>query len=431
VVGAYFANWDIYGRGYFPKQIPAGKLNTLLYAFGTPMQDGTCVSSDHWADYERPYPPEQSVDGVGDDSTNPDQHLYGNFNQLRKLKAQNPGLKLLISIGGFSLSKFFSDAAATPESRAKFVASCIDTFIKGNLPGNEWPPSAGGPGAAAGLFDGIDIDWEYPGLDVGNGNDHSPADTHNATLLFREFRAQLDALGAQTGKHYLLTAALPAGNVNSRQFELADVSRTVDWINLLTFDFHGSWDQHTDFNSPFFLDPFEVFDPAPPASRVAWNTLGTVLMYIGKGVSPSKLVVGVPFYAKQYIRVGTGNRGLYQTFDDTGLDVNAPNWDANPTPTYHDLVDNGGILSRDGVGQHGYTRFWNPFAREPWLFSPSAPHTLATGSVTTPTFISYDDPRSLAERTRLVDQLHLRGVWAWEISQDDDAHDLVNAIAAG
>jgi chitinase len=431
VVGAYFASWDIYDRGYFPKQIPASKLTTLFYAFAAPAQDGTCGILDPWADYQRPYAAEQSVDGVPDDPANLDQHLFGNFNQLRKLKARNPGLQILISLGGFTQSTYFSDVAATPASRAKFVSSCIDTFIKGDLPGGSWPPGAGGQGAAAGVFDGIDVDWEYPGLDVGNQAHHSPADTHNATLLFREFRSQLDALGSQTGKHYLLTAALPAGNVNSQQFELADVSRTVDWINLLTFDFHGPWDRHTDFNSPFFIDPFEVFDAPPPASRTAFTTLGTVLLYIGKGVSPSKLVVGVPFYARQYVRVGTANHGLYQTFDNTGLDPNSLQWDRTPTPTYHDLIDNAGIVSRDGVGQNGYTRFWNPFTRVPWLFSPSASHAFASGAVVTPTFISYDDPRSLAERTRLVDQLHLRGVWAWEISQDDDAHDLVNAIAAG
>src|SRR5438477_197456 len=83
--------------------------------------------------------------------------------------------------------------------------------------------------------DRINIDWEYPGIDPGNGADHSPADKHNATLLFQEFRSQLDAYGATTGKHYLLTADLPAGNVNSSgSFELADVAQTVDWVNLLT-----------------------------------------------------------------------------------------------------------------------------------------------------------------------------------------------------
>src|SRR5204863_7027015 len=146
----------------------------------------------------------------------------------------------------------------TPQA---FVAWCVDLLLKGNLPSDPatiWPPSAGGPGAAAGVFDGIDIDWEYSGIDPGNGADHSPADVHNATLLLQEFRRQLDTYGATTGKHYLLTADLPAGNVNSSgSWELAAVADTTDWINLMTFDFHGSWDTRTDFNSPLAGDPKE------------------------------------------------------------------------------------------------------------------------------------------------------------------------------
>ena len=132
VVAGYFAQWDIYGRGYHPKDIPADKLTHVIYAFAAPDASGHCASVDPWADYQRPYPAEESVDGVADD---PGQALFGNFNQLRELKAAHPGLKVLLSIGGFTLSTYFSDVAATPESRAAFAQSCIDEFIDGNLPG--------------------------------------------------------------------------------------------------------------------------------------------------------------------------------------------------------------------------------------------------------------------------------------------------------
>src|SRR6184192_1470460 len=111
----------------------------------------------------------------------------------------------------------------------------------------------------------------------------SPADTHNATLLLQEFRRQLDAAGAATGTHYLLTADLPAGNVNAARFELPAATGALDWVNLLTLDYHGSWDSTTDFNSPFSLDPFEPA-LAPPASKATWNTVGTVLYYLAHGV---------------------------------------------------------------------------------------------------------------------------------------------------
>ena len=314
VRAAFFTNWSRYARGYFVKQIPADKLNVLDYAFGAPTAAGTCGLTDPWSDYEAPTGADQSVDGVADDSANPNQHLYGNFNQLLKLKAAHPNLRVVMSLGGWTGSKYFSDVAATAATRQAFVASCVDLLLKGNLPFDPatiWPPSAGGPGAAAGVFDGIDIDWEYPGIDPGNGADHSPADVHNATLLLQEFRRQLDAYGATTGKHYLLTADLPAGNVNSSgSWELAPVSRTVDWINLLTFDFHGSWDAWTDFNSPFSLDPKS---PAVPGALMStWSTAGTVDYYLANGVSPDKLVVGVPFYGKEYVGVPGINNGLFQ-----------------------------------------------------------------------------------------------------------------------
>src|SRR3954454_2156454 len=211
VVSAYFADWDVYGRGYYVKDIPADKLNVIQYAFGVPGFDpatGTpsCNVLDPWADYQQVYwTGDNTVDGVADDPSDPDQHLFGSFNQLRKLKAANPHLKVEISLGGWSKSTWFSTVASTPELRQSFVASCIDTFIKGNLPGGGWNEGAGGDGAAAGVFDGIDLDWENPGKDPGNGAHHSPADRANATLPLQEFRRQLDAFGKQTETRYLLT----------------------------------------------------------------------------------------------------------------------------------------------------------------------------------------------------------------------------------
>src|SRR5947209_4541540 len=154
VVTAYFADWDVYGRGYFVKNIPADKLNVIQYAFGVPTFDQTtgtpgCGILDPWADFQQVYwTGDNTVDGVADDVNNPDQHLFGNFNQLRKLKAAHPGLKVEISLGGWTKSTYFADVAATPERRAAFVTSCINTFIKGNLPTGGWPTQAGGDGAA-------------------------------------------------------------------------------------------------------------------------------------------------------------------------------------------------------------------------------------------------------------------------------------------
>src|ERR671937_618882 len=393
VHAVFFANWDRYARGYFVNQIPACRLNVVDYAFAMPAADGTCALSDPWSDYQAPtWSGDNSVDGVADDPSNPDQHVFGNFNQLLKLKAAHPGLQVVMSIGGWTLSKYFSDVAATAASRQAFVQSCIDP---------------------------------------GNGADHSPADKHNATLLLQDFRSQLDAYGATTGKHYLLTVDGPAGNVNSSgSWELADVAQTTDWINLLTFDFHGLWDSWTDFNSPFSLDPKEPL-VGGAAIQSTWTTKGTVDYYLANGVPADKLVLGVPFYGKRYVGVPSANNGLYQSFVPQG-------WPDNDSPTFHQLVDTGLTdgnltvigstalappknLGADDRAINGFAWYWNGPAGAPWVYNP----TLDGG-----TFISYMDPHGGLERVQLASARHPRGLFAWEVSQDDDANDLVAAMTA-
>ncbi|RHA44352.1 glycoside hydrolase family 18 protein [Cellulomonas rhizosphaerae] len=432
VVTAYFADWDVYGRGYYVKDIPVDKLNVIQYAFGVPKYDpatgaASCDVLDPWADYQQVYwGPENTVDGVADNPSNPDQHLFGNFNQLQKLKAANPHLKVEISLGGWTKSTWFSTLASTPELRKSFVSSCIDTFIKGNLPGGGWPENAGGEGAAAGLFDGIDIDWEYP-TQVADGNVNvGPADRHNATLLAAEFRKQLDEYGKTTGKHYLLTAALPAATSANKYFELKAISKYFDWDNVMTYDYNVASGPKASHNTLFTPDPRD-----PNAKNLTWNTTGTVAYYLLNGVPANKIVVGVPFYGQQYLRTSTKNNGLYSAFDNTGTDSNSLVVDVAPQPTYHALVDEGGYVNSAGtVGGKGYQAFWNPLAGEPYLFNPAASHpNLTTGAATVPTLIAFSSPKSIGERTKLVKALGLRGAMAWEISQDSNDHALINALA--
>src|SRR5258708_4646892 len=126
----YFIQWGIYGRQYYVKNLEtsgqAARLTHINYAFGNVDASGKCVSADPWADYQRPVSAEESVDGV---AGGPGQALSGNFNQLRKLKLKHPDLKVLLSLGGWTLSANFSNAALTDESRKALVKSCIDTFM--------------------------------------------------------------------------------------------------------------------------------------------------------------------------------------------------------------------------------------------------------------------------------------------------------------
>ncbi|MEO7119031.1 MAG: glycoside hydrolase family 18 protein [Candidatus Limnocylindrales bacterium] len=414
VVVAYFSSGNIYSATdpYYPKDIPADKITHINYAFAKPESNGTCVLGDPWADYQRPFPAAQSVDGVADISG---QALMGNFNQLRKLKLAHPGLKLFISIGGWTFSDWFSNAAVSASARQTFVQSCIDMFIRSD-------------GVAAGVFSGIDIDWEYPVCCGEAGNINRPDDRHNATLLFKEFRAQLDALGAETGRQYLLTAAIPPGNLRSAgSFELARLSRILDWINLMGYDFHGQWEDTTNFDSPFRLDPA---DPTAPGLRPYWNVKGTVDFFRSEGVAATKLVLGIPFYGKQYIGVATSGHGLYQPFDDSALGDGDEAWQRDTQPGYHALVDIAGIVSGPTlsgptpVGRRGFTRYWNSAAGEPFLWSSADERN----GVATSVFISYEDPRSVNERVKYIERQGLRGAMIWEISLDTVDHDLIKVV---
>ncbi|MDQ1709336.1 MAG: chitinase, partial [Frankiaceae bacterium] len=135
---------------------------------------------------------------------------------------------------------------------------------------------------------------------------------------------------------------------------------------------------------------------------------------------------------KQYIRTGTANRGLYQPYDNTGLSVDTLQWDLTPNPTYHDLVDVSGVLTAGGAltpagAAAGWTLNWSTAAGEPWLYNAAAAHPAAAGG-SSPTFISQETPASIAERTALIQRYGLRGGFAWEVSQDSNAGDLIGAF---
>src|SRR5919204_2671549 len=245
VVG-YYIEWGIYGRNYKVKDVKASgsadRLSVINYAFGNVAPDNTgnvvCKLGDEWADYQKPWTADESV--TGDEITWP-RRILGNFEELQALKAQYPQLKVVISLGGWTWSKYFSDAALTKESRERFVASCIDLFIKGNIPDPGWG-GMGGSGAAAGLFDGIDIDWEWPGSEGNAGNIIRPQDKANYARLLAEFRQQLHAYGKAAHKDYLLTAFLPASSAKiDAGLQVPDIFGFLDFATVQGYDFHGAW----------------------------------------------------------------------------------------------------------------------------------------------------------------------------------------------
>jgi chitinase len=335
---AYFTQWGIYANATYPKSLEtsgqAGKLDFIQYAFEnidpvnkTCFEANSAASQDEsnpnagdgagdvFADYQKSYDAASSVDGVADVWNQP---IAGNFNQLKKLKAKHPNLKILVSIGGWTYSKYFSDVAASDAARKKFVTSCVDMFIKGNLPALG---GFGGPGTGAGVFDGIDIDWEYPGSPGGHtGNHYTAADKQNFTLLLAELRSQLDAYGASVGKKLYLTAAVPAGQDKIQYIETNKVGQYLDYANAMTYDMHGAWETTTNLQDPLYSSPSDPFTVGTSGQKysvdaavTAWTT-GDSAFGIPGGFPAGKLVLGYPLYYRGWAGVPAGQKhGLYQS----------------------------------------------------------------------------------------------------------------------
>ena len=393
---AYFTQWGIYS-GFMEKNLvssgTAGRLTILDYAFSNISPDLQCASGDTWADYQRPFAASESVNGQADSYG---QTLAGNFNQLRELKQLYPNLKIMMSIGGWTWSTHFS-AAAEPQNRAAFVKSCIDEFILGNLPQVDGDPS-GGPGAAANIFDGFDIDWEYPD-NPGNGNPYGPQDTVNFTGLLQEFHNQLDALGRQTGKHYLLSAALPSGQDKYENIQLGKIGKYLDYGNLLTYDMHGPWNATgpADFNAPLFCDPR---DPSlAPANTYCINH--AVVDFLKAGFPAHKLVLGIPLYGHGWTNVPNVDHGLFQS-----------------SPNMQPASLGGGTANYNQLVTLNMTRYWDPLAMTAWYYDGT-------------NFWSYDDPASIAIKMGYVKILGLGGAMAWSLDGDDASGTLINAVYQG
>lgn len=394
----YFTQWGIYGRNFKVRDVQtsgaAAKLTHINYAFGNVNDQGRCFQAnsagvgDAWADYQRRFTAAESVDGVADVYNQP---LAGNLNQLRKLKAANPNLRTLISLGGWTWSRYFSNAALTDASRQAFAASCIDLWIKGNLPVFGGEPQ-GGPGSAFGVFDGVDIDWEWPGSEGNAGNVVRPEDKRNFTLLLAELRRQLDAYGASVGRQYLLTAFLPADPSKiAAGVEIGPVFNQLDFATVQGYDFHGAWENQTNHQS-------QLRSPAADPAPVRFSVENAVSAYRAGGAPAAELVIGVPAYGRGWQGVGTANNGLYQPSSGPAPGT----WEAG-IEDYKVLAGRAGTRYRDttngALSLYSGGQWW-----------------------------SYDDPQLLVQKATWIRNNGLGGSMIWSLDGDDAQASLTTAL---
>ena len=392
VLAGYFEEWSIYSANYNIADLQAngvaGRLSHLVYAFAnvTTTPAPSCAIADAWADFETPYLP--PTGGIASQWP-----LYGNFAEILKLKQLNPNLKTLISIGGASAANTsaFVAAASTPAGRTALVASCIDMFIVGNV-GSDWNGNITAPG----LFDGFNIDWEFP----------TAADKQNFTALLQEFRRQLNVLSQTTGKQYVLTADSPAGSQNYVNIELPKVAKVLDFFTIDGYNYAGSWDTVTNHASPLFDSPRD------PNYGQGLDIEDTISAYLKAGVPGKKIVLGVPLYGAGWQGVPAANNGLYQA--STGPAT---------SPT-------GDTLATDGVATYntlqnlpGFTRSFDLRRLAVSIYNPS-----------TQTFWTYDDPATARLKMAYI-WLRvpggLGGAFAWALKDDDPNGTMMKTMAAG
>ncbi|MEU7427786.1 glycoside hydrolase family 18 chitinase [Streptomyces sp. NPDC040750] len=360
----YFTEWGIYGRNYNVKNLvtsgSASKITHINYAFGN-VTNGQCAIGDSYADYDKAFTADQSVSGVADTW---DQPLRGNFNQLRELKAKYPGLKVLWSFGGWTWSGGFAQAAANPTA---FAQSCYNL-----VEDPRW----------ADVFDGIDIDWEYPnacGL---------TCDTSGAAA----FKNVMAALRAKFGSGNLVTAATTADGSAGGKIEATDyagAAQYVDWYNVMTYDFFGAWDAKGP-TAPH--SPLTSYSGIP---KDGFTTADALAKYKAAGVPAKKLLIGIGFYGRGW----------------TGVTQDAPGGTATgpATGTYEQGIEDYKVLKS------------------------SCP---ATGTVAGTAYAhcgsnwwSFDTPATIASKMAWAKSQGLGGAFFWEFSGDTGNGELVSAIS--
>jgi chitinase len=365
---AYYASWQWYDRAQHakPSNLDHSKVTRYNFAFFQTTTTGEIFGTDSWADAIVLFgdfnwaaaPGEGTQYCSWDTPTDPPACAAHNYETGLIYQSKQAGVEVYPSIGGWTLSDPFPAMAANEAARNKFAQQCVELIKSYD-------------------FDGIDIDWEYPGYAPHSG---TPADKENYTLFLRAIRDALDALEAETGKFYGLTAALPCGPDNIANIEVEYVKDLLTEFNLMTYDFHGSWEDKTGINSP-------LYDPADADLSVD----GCVRNWMAAGAPRSKLNLGLPFYGRSYL--GSGITGKDQPFAG-GAD--ALTWsDDEGTPQYFNIAKkiNGFTSVRDE-------------------------ETMTQIAYDSNGYLSYDDERAICDKAEYAMNENLNGFIIWEISGD-------------
>lgn len=376
----YFPNWGVYSESHnnlTVGDIPWDKVTVINHAFFTVSKDFKLESTDKDADFEKSFPNSEGWD---------QEQLRGHIGEYKYYKSKYPNVKVLISVGGWTRGENFHDMAKTKENRKIFIDSIID-FLK------KYP-----------FIDGIDIDWEYPGEnrqkdpndEYDKGCPGGPEDKENFTLLLKEIR---QAYKDNNLPDKMLTIA-NTGNYEKLQLQEPDkYIEYLDFINVMTYDFHGAFEKQTNHHAPIYYNE----DDPTRYNKYTFCAEDALKMYVKEyNIPTEKLNVGSPFYSRGWSEVddSTGTNGLFST----ATKAYKGSWDSVTSP--------GGQIPwfqiKEMENKDGWKKYWDDKAKVPYLYNKSLK-----------SMITYEDEKSLKERCNFVIKNNYGGIIVWEITGDD------------
>lgn len=384
----YLAQWDLYDRKYPVETIPGDKLTHIMYAFclPNPNQEDYNKLKENYPFPPKPYyPPPQLPEGSF--AIHDEYAFQQQVPALMALKQKFPHLKICISLGGWTLSWTMSKVMATPALRTEFIKSSVDAIIKYG-------------------FDGFDLDWEYPGKQgAGYNIVDETNDKVNVATFFKELRKELQV--RLPNKYIELSVASGANKIVIPQYK--DAIQYLDYFNLMTYDFYGSWGNGGHL-SGLYQNPAQG---NPEDGFYIDAAVKTALSICPK----EKLCIGVPFYARGWqclikdsnnptapIIFGVSSKG-------PGL-TKSQNSGGEPGLTcWKDL--------RDFIGKNNNIEYFDDIAKVPYV------HNITTGETWT-----YDNPKSIQLKMQYVKEKDLAGVIIWQLSDDvrDGKNSLLDAV---
>jgi len=348
-VVCYWGTWANYrpepGK-FTPENIDPDLCTNIIYSFaGLDSSTWEIKSLDTWMDLKENY------------------GLAG-FEKATNLKRNRPKLKVTLAIGGWNEgSPKYSTMAADPEKRASFIASAVIFLKKYN-------------------FDGLDLDWEYPGKRGGK-----PEDKENFIHLVKELKE------AFTPENLLLTTAIGAApDTIDVAYDVPNMYKYLDYVHIMCYDYHGKWDKRTGHNAPLFPRPDESIKDQ------SLNVEYTLKYLLDKGAIPSKTVLGVPLYGRAFTLMNANNNGMGAAAKTTSFQ--GPYTREDGFMGYNEICEEATNLEAP------WEEVFDKDHQAPYMYRGDS-------------WISYDDELSLKIKAEYAYDQGLAGVMTWSIDTDD------------